>query len=67
LNADVINNNTISVGVMDEDDDDESAPLVSVGTDRIPISQVTEHVVAKMTSAEKEAYVQQYQDFYSQD
>lgn len=50
---------------MDEDDDDDSVPVVTVGSERVPINQVTPDVIAKMTPAEKEAYVQQYQDFFN--
>lgn len=51
---------------MDEDSDEDSTPIVLVGTERIPISQVTPEVISKMTTAEKDAYVLQYQDFYSE-
>jgi hypothetical protein len=48
---------------MEEDEDDDSVPIVIVGSERISINLVDESVVARMTAAEKETYVQQYQDY----
>jgi len=42
------------VGEMDDDDEDDNVPLVVVGSERIPINQVNEDVIAKMTPSEKE-------------
>jgi magnesium-transporting ATPase (P-type) len=53
---------------MDDDDDDkDSGPIVDVGSERIHINLVTEQVIARMTPAEKESYVQQYQEYHDDD
>ena len=53
---------------MDEfmdSEDEETSPTVQVGAERIPISDVTDDVIARMTADEKEAYILAYQDYYS--
>jgi len=55
---------TNDVEVMEDDEDDDSVPLVTVGADKIPLSSITEDVIARMTPGEKEVYVQVYQDHY---
>jgi len=52
------------VEVMEDDEDEDSVPLVTVGSDKIPLTSITEDVIARMTPAEREVYVQLYQDFY---
>jgi len=52
---------------MEDDEEDDSVPMVTVGSERIPINQVDESVIAKMTPAEKETYVQQFQDYCNYD
>jgi transcription initiation factor TFIIE subunit alpha len=53
------------VGVMDSDDDDDHVTLVNVGAQKIPINEITEAEISRMTPSEKETYIQQYQDMYS--
>lgn len=51
---------------MDEDDDEDyNVPTVVVGSQRLPITEIDESVVAKMTSAEQETYIQICQDYYT--
>lgn len=51
---------------MDEDEEDDSnVPTVMVGSQRVPITDVDESVIAKMTSSEQEAYIQITQDYYT--
>jgi hypothetical protein len=59
------------VGTMDsadDDDEDEDDPLIAVGGQHLPLSEVTQDIVARMTPAEKENYIrisqQMYQDMY---
>lgn len=52
---------------MEDDDEDDSIPLVIVGSEKIPITEVSEDIIAKMTPQEKETYVQQYQEHYNYD
>jgi len=52
------------VGVMDSDDEDQ-VPLITVGSDKIPINEINDLIIARMTPAEEEAYIQQYQDLYA--
>ncbi|CAG7835675.1 unnamed protein product, partial [Allacma fusca] len=53
------------VGVMDSDDDDDQVILVNVGSHKIPINEISETEISRMTPSEKETYIQQYQDMYS--
>ncbi|ODM94353.1 General transcription factor IIE subunit 1 [Orchesella cincta] len=54
------------VGEMEDDeDDDTNVPTVMVGTQRIPITDVDEEVIAKMSSSEQEVYIQVCQDYYA--
>ncbi|XP_037080384.1 general transcription factor IIE subunit 1-like [Pollicipes pollicipes] len=48
-----------------DSDDDEATPTVQVGTERIPIADVGDDVIARMTADEKEAYILAYQEYYS--
>jgi len=52
---------------MEDEDDDDGVPLVIVGSEKIPITQVDESVIARMTAQEKETYVQQFQDYHNYD
>lgn len=58
-----------NVDVMDSEDeeDDDSVPTVTVGGRTVSITDVIsdEALVAEMTPAEKEAYNQTYQEYYS--
>lgn len=49
---------------MDSDDDD-LVPTVSVGGKSVSITDVNDTLIADMTPAEKEAYIQTYQEYYS--
>ncbi|KAK6633156.1 hypothetical protein RUM43_012900 [Polyplax serrata] len=46
-------------------DDEDSAPVVMVGGKPIPVTQVDDRIIAQMTPSEKEAYIQTYQECYS--
>lgn len=48
-----------------ESEDDEEVAMVSIGNLRVPLDEVTEELVAKMTPAEKEAYIMIGQQAYS--
>jgi transcription initiation factor TFIIE subunit alpha len=48
-----------------ESDEDESVPMVAVGNDKIPLTDINEDVIARMSASEKETYIQQYQEFYA--
>lgn len=52
------------VATMSSDDDD-NAPMVMVGGKPIPVTQVDDRIIAQMTPSEKEAYIQTYQECYS--
>jgi transcription initiation factor TFIIE subunit alpha len=53
------------VETMDSDDDDDLIPVVSVGDRSVPVTEVNDSLIAQMTPAEKEAYIQVYQEYYS--
>ncbi|XP_057326005.1 general transcription factor IIE subunit 1 [Microplitis mediator] len=55
---------TGDIEVMESEDDD-LAPTVSVGGKTIAITDVNDTLIAEMTPAEKEAYIQTYQEHYS--
>ena len=63
----------IALSVSDDDvelmesDDDEQVPMVSIGESKIPLTDVTPELIAKMTPAQKDAYVQLYQEYYQDD
>ncbi|XP_063975609.1 general transcription factor IIE subunit 1 [Diachasmimorpha longicaudata] len=48
-----------------ESDDDDAIPTVTVGGRTVPITEVNEALTDAMTPAEKEAYIQTYQEYYS--
>ncbi|XP_014239142.1 general transcription factor IIE subunit 1 [Trichogramma pretiosum] len=56
--------NTGEVETMDSDDD-EDVPLVSVNGKRIAITDIDDAVIKEMSAAEKDAYIQIYQEYYS--
>ena len=49
----------------DSDDDDDLIPVVSVGDRSVPVTDVNDQLIAQMTPAEKEVYIQVYQEYYS--
>lgn len=48
-----------------ESDDDDQIPTVNVHGRSVAITDVNNELIAEMTPAEKEAYIQVYQDYYS--
>ncbi|KAK7083829.1 General transcription factor IIE subunit 1 [Halocaridina rubra] len=46
-----------------DSEDDENVPLVSVAGEKVPLSEVNNAMIAKMTQVEKNAYMLIYQDF----
>lgn len=54
------------VETMDsEEDDDDHLPTVTVGNKTYIITDINDAIIAEMTQAEKEIYVQVFQDYYS--
>jgi len=49
---------------MESDDEEDSVPMVKVGHNFVPLHEVTEDMVAKMSPAEKEAYIRLGQEMY---
>lgn len=59
-------NEVEEVETMDsEDDDDSNIPTVIVGNRTYNITDINDTIIAEMTQAEKEVYVQVFQDYYS--
>ncbi|CAG9768930.1 unnamed protein product [Ceutorhynchus assimilis] len=48
-----------------EDEDDGSVPTVNVGIKTYLITDINDSIISEMTQAEKEIYVQVFQDYYS--
>lgn len=67
--GDVNKNDEIGqVETMESDDDEEddgSVPTVTVGNKTYSITDINDAIIAEMTQAEKEVYVQVFQDYYS--
>ncbi|KAK0179133.1 hypothetical protein PV327_007952 [Microctonus hyperodae] len=55
---------TGDVEVMESDDDD-LIPTVNVGGKSVAITDVNDTLIAEMTPAEKEAYIQTHQEYYA--
>lgn len=54
------------VETMDSDEEDDSSiPTVTVGSKVYNITEINDTAIAEMTQAEKEVYVQVFQDYYS--
>merc|ERR1711990_1197177 len=53
------------VEAMSSDDDDDGIPTVRVGNEEIPLTDVNEGIINRMTSEEKDIYTQKFQDFYA--
>ncbi len=53
---------------MEDEDDEEEVAMVTVGTERVPYHEVTDDMVARMTPAQKDAYIrigkEMYMDMY---
>ncbi|KAK5645750.1 hypothetical protein RI129_004214 [Pyrocoelia pectoralis] len=55
-----------NIETMDsEDDEDISVPTVCVGNRIVNITDVNDGIIAEMTQAEKDIYIQVFQDYYS--
>ncbi|XP_059475678.1 general transcription factor IIE subunit 1 [Neocloeon triangulifer] len=61
----LLNDEEAAVMSDDEDDDDNSSPTVLVNGRPVALLEVNDTVIAKMSAAEKEAYIQAYQEYYS--
>ncbi|KAF7283481.1 transcription factor IIEalpha [Rhynchophorus ferrugineus] len=60
------NMNTDEVETMDSDDEDDGMiPTVNVGNKTYLITDINDSIINEMTQAEKEIYVQVFQDYYS--
>lgn len=57
-------NEDVEMMESDEDEDDH-VPTVTVGNRTYPITDINDTIIAEMTQAEKEIYVQVFQDYYS--
>lgn len=54
------------IEAMDSDEEDDSSiPTVTVGSKVYNITDINDAVITEMTQAEKEVYVQVFQDYYS--
>lgn len=51
--------------IESEEEDDETVPTVTVGHKTYLITDINDTIIADMTQAEKEIYVQVFQDYYS--
>ncbi|XP_057670953.1 general transcription factor IIE subunit 1 [Diorhabda carinulata] len=61
-----VNDQLQDVETMDsEDEDTDDVPSVTVGNKRYSITDINDTIIAEMTQAEKEIYVQVFQDYYS--
>lgn len=64
--TEVKENEVEEVEAMDsEDDEDANIPTVTVGNRTYNITDINDTIIAEMTQAEKEVYVQVFQDYYS--
>lgn len=59
-----VNENEETMNSEDEDDDDE-IPVISVGSQKIAISDIDDTIISQMTPQEKQVYIQVYQEYYS--
>ena len=51
---------------MESDDDDDQNVLVTIGTERIPLSKITESDLQRMSPMEKERYIGLFQENFSE-
>lgn len=64
--AEVKNEDSGLVDTMDSDEEDDTGvPSVTVGNKTYSITDINDAIIAEMTQAEKEVYVQVFQDYYS--
>ncbi len=50
---------------MESEDDEEMIPMVTIGSEQVPLDKVTEEMVARMTPAEKDEYIRLGQAVYN--
>ncbi|KAG5883155.1 hypothetical protein JTB14_033406 [Gonioctena quinquepunctata] len=60
-----VKNDIGEVETMESEDENEDIPTVIVGNKTYIITEVNDSIIAEMTQAEKEIYVQVFQDYYS--
>lgn len=61
-----VKNDIGDVETMDsEEEDDDHIPTVTVGNKTYIITDLNDAIIAEMTQAEKEIYVQVFQDYYA--
>ena len=46
------------------EEEEEEEPMVTIGNQKVPYNEVTEEMVALMTPAERDAYIQLGQEMY---
>lgn len=56
---------TVEMDNSESDEDDGIVPTVTVGNQVYNITDINDTIIAEMTQAEKEIYVQVFQDYYS--
>uniref|UniRef100_A0A8D8SHI5 General transcription factor IIE subunit 1 n=2 Tax=Cacopsylla melanoneura TaxID=428564 RepID=A0A8D8SHI5_9HEMI len=59
-----VNENDETMNSDDEDDDDE-IPVISVGSQKIAVTDIDDKIINEMTPQEKQIYIQVYQEYYS--
>lgn len=52
-------------GMESDDEDDDHIPTVVIGNKTYPVTEIKDTLIAEMTQAEKEIYVQVFQDYYT--
>lgn len=61
-----VKDETGNVEMMESDDDDDSSiPTVIVGNKTYNITEINDAIIAEMNQAEKDNYIQVFQDYYS--
>ncbi|KAF2880189.1 hypothetical protein ILUMI_25990 [Ignelater luminosus] len=61
-----VKDETENVEMMESDDDDDSSiPTVTVGNKTYNITEINDAIIAEMNQAEKDNYIQVFQDYYS--
>lgn len=61
-----VKENTGDVEIIEsEEEEDSSVPTVTVGNKTYNVTEVNDSIISEMTQAEKEVYIQVFQDYYS--
>lgn len=60
-----VKEDTVEMENSESDEDDGNVPTVTVGNRVYNITDINDTIIAEMTQAEKEIYVQVFQDYYS--